>query len=64
MDSIIKQIYLFLGLSAAVFTLTGIGIGYSIGVWKCGKVYRKLFKDNENKFIEEVNNDIINKEGK
>lgn len=58
MDSIIKQLYLFLGLSAAVFTLTGIGIGYSIGVWKCGKVYKKIFKNEEGKFIQEIKNDI------
>ena len=58
MDSILKQIYLFLGLSAAVFTLTGIGIGYSLGVWKCGRAYKKFFKNDEDKFMEEIKNDI------
>lgn len=58
MYSILKQLYLFFGISTLVFTLTGIVIGYSIGFWKCGKVYKKFFKNYEDKFMEEIKNDL------
>ena len=55
MDCIIRQLYLLLGFGAVVFLLTGGAIGYYIGVWKCGKIYKKYF---EGSFIDKIKNDI------
>ncbi len=46
MDSILKQLYLLFGISAAIFTLTGIAIGYSFGVWKSSRLYKKYIEIN------------------
>ena len=51
MDSILKQLYLLFGISAVIFTLTGIAIGYSLGVWKSSRFYKKYIEITDEWFI-------------
>ena len=55
MDSILKQLYLLFGISAVIFTLTGIAIGYSLGVWKSSGFYKKYIEINA---VEKMKSDI------
>ena len=55
MDSILKQLYLLFGISDVIFTLTGIAIGYSLGVWKSSRFYKKYIEINA---VEKMKSDI------